>query len=389
MKNTKQLLIISLLSFILIGCGSDSNPTTTEAFPESRDKYEGAEGDNTPETAPTAEIGTSYTKTLFPILDTDWTAVTLTAGIQYEVSANKLCASCDTKLYLFEKDESSDTGYTQLEYNDDTIYLDSSVKYTPTETKTYYIHVTPYNEEYGISTYTLNVHEFIDYDEDDYSSFYDCNDQDASIYPYADEIAEDGIDQNCTGSDLIANETQDAFESDNTIAEANEINFLNLGHDEAVFIFQQYANDIHTIHDENDVDWFSISVPANSAFEPSIEYSSGNFISTLYEEDGTTEVTSDTWYYKNETGEDATYYLKISSSEGNSAFYLPTAYFYGYDLDQDGFYTMQWDSDRDCDDTNAAINPDAEETPDDGIDQDCNGQDNPAEEELELAPVPV
>ncbi|WP_406828748.1 PHB depolymerase family esterase [Microbulbifer sp. ARAS458-1] len=44
-----------------------------------------------------------------------------------------------------------------------------------------------------------------DSDGDGFSSGSDCNDQDASINPAATEICDDGIDQNCSGSDLACN----------------------------------------------------------------------------------------------------------------------------------------------------------------------------------------
>ena len=43
-----------------------------------------------------------------------------------------------------------------------------------------------------------------DYDGDGYDSSIDCNDYDASVYPGAPEIANDGIDQDCDGVDLTS-----------------------------------------------------------------------------------------------------------------------------------------------------------------------------------------
>ena len=44
-----------------------------------------------------------------------------------------------------------------------------------------------------------------DYDEDGFTeSDGDCDNEDASVYPEADEIPDDGIDQDCDGEDLIS-----------------------------------------------------------------------------------------------------------------------------------------------------------------------------------------
>ncbi len=380
MSQSLKILSAILLASSITACGSDSDSSSDESpvaqlYPTSQDSFESGEGDNTEQLATQVAINTSYTKTLYPVLDIDWVSVELQANTEYEFSANKLCATCDTKIFVYEQDAESETGYTEIIGNDDYIFLDSAVIYTPEETGTYLVKVIPFNEDMGISTYTLNIHEYVDADEDSFSAYYDCNDGDNTIFPQAIEIVEDGIDQDCNGSDLMADDSQDAFESDNIPEQASNLSFLEYGYNEAIFIFQQHAEDVHTIHDIDDVDWVKFELPAFSAVELYFDYTNFTGDLTVFEADAETEVGVGFGIYSNDTDASKVYYIKVESDEGSIGYYLPTAMFLGYDKDRDGFYTMSWAGESDCVDDNAEINPQAVDVADDGIDSNCDGLD--------------
>jgi hypothetical protein len=55
----------------------------------------------------------------------------------------------------------------------------------------------------GVNYVTLNYDPaYRDYDNDGFNADVDCNDQDSSIHPGAEDMCGDGIDQDCSGSDL-------------------------------------------------------------------------------------------------------------------------------------------------------------------------------------------
>ncbi|OUR88408.1 hypothetical protein A9Q81_24015 [Gammaproteobacteria bacterium 42_54_T18] len=353
--------------------GGDSSHQINETFPTSADSAENGAGDNSIETATPLPLGQLQTRTIFPVGDVDFVSIELTEGTIYELSANNLCATCDTYLYLY------DVNGDQITSADDYMFLDSRIEFSPSETGTYYLEARAYNETFGISTYSLNARELIDFDEDGYSSFYDCNDNDASIHPsYGNEVLGDGIDQNCSGFDYPDGSLADNAEEDDSFEEATsmiqatnsvwEIQFSN-----------ELASNVRTIEAPGEADYFSISIPAYSAIILGMFDNNLNVELQAYDSDGITLIFSSPvgagggTTFPNSSNTEKTIYVKYSSNTDDIGYYIPFYYDLGTDADGDGYYTQDWDQYRDCNDTNSNINGYADEIFDDGIDNNCDG----------------
>lgn len=419
MSSSKIWLVLTLtpVCFLLSACsgGSDGNSGGSSGviiedpydplYPSIADDYENNGGDETPATSSTITIGESQARTLWPIGDVDYVKVDLAAGTSYEFSVNQLCVACDTYMSLYDTD-----GTTLLATNDDYLGLDSRLLFTPTVAGAYHLKIESFKEayrvtvaptpgggletqkgdDYGVSVYTLSAHVFTDGDGDSYSSYYDCNDNDATVYPWAGEVAGDGLNQNCSGTDQLAPATADAFEPDNSPATAKSMYMANIGLWEIQFQQLAWEQNARTIDAPGDKDYFTFTLgPRRGAY---LNMHTGsypvNLLLTLYDSDGTTVLGTSgndplaptdwpTHWVANDTYTDKTFYVSYAAADGNStAWYVPALYYAGVDSDDDGYYTRDWGAWRDCNDRNAGIHPGAPEKAGDGVDTNCNGDDN-------------
>lgn len=378
------------------GTSNGASPTVVDepfdpAYPTTVDTSEGTAGDNTRATAGSIGIGDSQLRTLWPIGDIDYVRVNLAAGTLYEFSVNKLCVACDTHLYLY------DAGGTELASNDDYIGLDSRIVYAPAADGTYYLKVeaykgvnqpngtADYKVDYGVSIYTLSVHEFTDNDGDGYSSHYDCDDTNNTIYPKADEIVGDGISQNCSGTDLLATTTPDAFEPDNDPLAAKPMFKTDIGLWEIQLQQSAWGQNIRTLHAAGEKDFFSFTLaPREGAY---LNMHKGAWpaalLLTVYDSNGTTLLgtSSSDWpshWVANTTTANKTFYVSYESADGMSTtWYVPALFSAGLDKDGDGYYNRDWGNVRDCNDYNTSIHPGATEAAGDGVDSNCDGLDDP------------
>lgn len=341
--------------------------TATFGYPTGPDSNEGGVGNGSIATATSHTIDTTAVNTIWPQGDQDYYAVSLLAGTEYEFSASDICATCDVYIFVFSP------GGAQIASNDDYIGLDSSVRYTPSVSGTHYVMVRSFYSTFGVAQYTLGVRTFVDSDGDSYSNYHDCNDANDTIFPAAAEIAGDGIDQNCSSVDRLLSTTADSAEADNTSATARPMTALAGYYREIEFRDEAYMDNARTLHDASDEDWLSITVAARSRVNMRTLQSTGLVSVQYFDSDATTPVGST---ITNNTTGSRTYYVRYSGSDASGAWIVQAYEEIGQDLDGDTYYTQDTSSNRDCDDTNAAINSGASETIGDNIDSDCDGSDS-------------
>ena len=173
-----------------------------------------------------------------------------------------------------------------------------------------------------------------DMDNDGFAEDIDCNDDDDTIYPGADEILDDGIDQDCNGYDLSSNDAD--FDDDGVSEAEGDCN----DDDDTVY---PGADEIPYDGIDQDCDGEDLTDVDNDGFSP---------------EDGDCNDNDDSIY----PGAEEVAYDGIDQDCNGVDL---------DDLDNDGFSP----ADGDCNDDDENINPDAVEIPYDGIDQDCSGGD--------------
>ena len=206
----------------------------------------------------------------------------------------------------------------------------------------------------------------------------DCDDADNSINPLAVEIPSDGLDQNCDGA-------EDCFQ---------DIDGDGYGSEVVVTGFNMSCEDLGEAPLGGDCDDYS-----NSSYPGAAENDSLTFCMKDADEDGYGDayVVGSGIYGGNDCNDDdAQTYLGAVEIVGDEIDQnCDQAEICYADADGDGFGSEETVSssdsdcsdagesanDTDCDDSDAGVNPAAEEILDDGIDQNCDGEDESSQTE--------
>ncbi len=186
----------------------------------------------------------------------------------------------------------------------------------------------------------------IDQDGDGFDATTDCNDMDPSIYPGAPEVANDGIDQNCDGQDATLGYPDNDGDGFDSTTDCND-------YDPSVF---PGAHDIPNDGIDQDCDGIDATTSTCTIIE--MLDCNGNCVPSIWYGDGVCNSGIDTWNGNLVDYNCGPLYYENGDCIGTT------------DVDGDGF-----DSTTDCNDYDPSVFPGAYDIPNDGIDQDCDGVD--------------
>ncbi|PTU30467.1 MopE-related protein [Stenotrophobium rhamnosiphilum] len=370
-KKLANFILSLLMAALLAACaggdsGSDKREPDKTFYPTAVDDFD-VNGDINRDAAHATAIrvNRTYKGTIFPQGDLDWVKLDLKAGTTYEVVVDHQCPTCGTETRMYGTD-----GVTEVGARNNFYLAANRIKFTPAASGTYFLKIgyqtLDNRQDWGVSNYWLNVHSYVDSDGDDVSSWFDCNEKNADISIWGNDIPGDGVDQDCTGADMLLASDPDSFEptDNNAATTTSRIPMAN---------YQLYQLQyLHMVPEDRwghslttgDADWFKVTVPAGHYYGVTALMADGFWHEEVYLEDGVTPSS-----LKNSSSSDQNVLVKIVSDGGH--FYLPLMIDYGTDNDGDGYYSQEQDIFRDCDDNNVAINPAAAEISGNSINEDC------------------